>query len=123
MKLDKDLLRTILLQVEAFPHPRGWVEFMIANHSAEEIAHHIELLNEAGFLEADDVSDTSGYDWRAKRLTYDGHEFLDTIRDSEVWKATKGIAKKAGVASAKVLFEIGKSVAKEKLIELGVHLP
>ena len=55
-------------------------------------------------------------------LTYDGHEFLDTIRDNQVWKLTKDTAKKAGVGGLKVLVEVGKSYAKQKLIEHGVHL-
>jgi hypothetical protein len=123
MKLDKDLVREILLQVEAYPHPMGWVELNVPGHSAEEIAHHIELLDEAGFVEADDLTDTDGYDWRAKRLTYEGHEFLDTVRDGEVWRLTKETAKKTGVASVHALFEIAKSYAKQKLIEHGIHLP
>jgi hypothetical protein len=36
MKLDKDLVREILLQVEAYPHPMGWVGLSVSGHSAEE---------------------------------------------------------------------------------------
>lgn len=25
--------------------------------------------------------------WRPKRLTYQGHEFLETVRDTQVWPA------------------------------------
>lgn len=125
MKLDKDLVREILLQVEAYPHPVGWVELSVAGHSFEEIAHHVELLNEAGFVEADNatVAGLNGYDWRAKRLTYEGHEFLDTIRDAAAWRYTKETAKTIGVSSVRALYEIGKSYAKQKLIEHGVPLP
>jgi len=123
MKRDKDLVREILLQVEAYPHPMGWVELNVSGHSAEEIARHVELLDEAGFVEADDLTDTSGYDWRAKQLTYEGHEFLDTVRDGEVWRLTKETAKETGVASIHAIFEIAKSCAKQKLISHGVHLP
>jgi hypothetical protein len=56
------------------------------------------------------------------RLTFKGHEFLDTVRDSEVWKLTKESAQKAGVASVQVLFEIGKAYAKQKLAEHGISL-
>jgi hypothetical protein len=35
----------------------------------------------------------------------------------------KDTAKKTGVASVQALFEIGKSYAKQKLMERGVHLP
>ena len=121
MKLDKDLVREILLQVEASPEPREWIVLNISGHNQEEIAYHVEILDEAGFIEAQDLSSTSGYDWRPQRLTYEGHEFLDTVRDAEIWRLTKETAKKAGVASIKVLFEIGKSYARQKLIEHGVH--
>ncbi len=122
MKLEKDLVREILLQVEAWPDPRAWVSFNIPSHSKTELAEHIRLLDDAGFLDADDVTDTSGYDWQARRLTYEGHEFLDTVRDNEIWRLTKETAKKTGTASVQALFEIGKSYAKQKLIEHGVHL-
>jgi hypothetical protein len=94
MKLDKDLVREILLQVEAYPHPMGWVELSVPGHSAEEIAHHVELLDEAEFIEAQDLTTMDGYDWRAKRLTYEGHEFLETVRDGEVWRLTKETGQK-----------------------------
>jgi hypothetical protein len=55
-------------------------------------------------------------------LTYDGHELLDTIRDGELWKLTKDTAKKAGVGGLKILFDVGRSLAKQKLLEHGVHL-
>jgi hypothetical protein len=122
MKLDKELVREILLQVEASPEPTGWVDLTVDGHSQEEIAYHVQILDDAGFLEAEDLTSSSGYDWRPKRLTYEGHEFLDTIRDAEAWRFTKDTAKNAGVAGIKALFEIGKSYARQKLIEHGVHL-
>ena len=122
MKLDKDLVREILLQVEASPDPMAMVEIIAPDHSQEEIAYHVQILDEAGFIEALNLSSMSGYDWRPKRLTYQGHEFLDTIRDAEAWRITKETAKNAGVASIKALFEIGKSYARQKLVEHGVHL-
>ena len=38
----------------------------------------MQLLDEAFFLEAQELSSHDGYEWRPKRLTYEGHEFLDT---------------------------------------------
>ena len=61
----------------------------------------------------------NGYQWKPKRLTYRGHEFLDTIRDEEVWRRTKAGVTKMGGASIELLWEIGKAygkqVAQEKL--------
>jgi len=122
MKREMDSVREILLQIEAYDQPRGWVTLTVPSHTAKEIAYHVQILDEAGFIEADNLSDTSGYDWQAKRLTYEGHEFLDTVRDAEAWRFTKETAKKAGVSSLTALFEIAKSYARQKLIEHGVHL-
>jgi hypothetical protein len=62
------------------------------------------------------------YDWNAKCLTYQGHEFLDTVRDSEIWRRTKDSAAKAGAASVQILFSVATALAKQKLAELGVAL-
>ncbi len=123
MKLDKDLVREILLQVEANPDPMGWTELEFPGRSDEDVAYQVENLNEAGFLHADNLTSSSGYDWRAKQLTYEGHEFLETVRDPEIWRDTKEAAKKIGSSSVEVLFEIGKNFVKQKLAEHGVHLP
>ena len=123
MKLDKDLVREILLQIEASTTTTGWVELQLPGHSDEEVSYHVELLSEAGFLEAYDLTTLDGYEWRPKRLTYEGHEFLDTVRDPEIWRDTKEAAKKIGSSSVEVLFEIGKNFVKQKLAEHGVHLP
>ena len=122
MKLDKDLVRNLLLQIEAKPDPIGLIEITVAGHPREEVAYHIQILDEAGFIKAEDLSSYDGYDWRAERLTFDGHEFLDTVRDAKIWRRTKEIAKSTGVASVKALFEIGKSVAKQSLIAHGIDL-
>jgi hypothetical protein len=87
----------------------------------EEIAYHVQILDEGGLLEALDLTTMADYDWRPRRLTYNGHEYLDTIRDPEAWRFTKETAKNAGVAGIKALFDIGKSYARQKLIEHGVH--
>ena len=122
MKLDKDLVREILLQVEASPDPQGWIDVAVEGHSREDFAYHVQILDEAGFIEAYELTTMDGYDWRPKRLTYEGHEFLDTVRDGAAWRYTKETAKTIGVGSVKTLYEIGKSYAKQKLIEHGLPL-
>jgi hypothetical protein len=52
---------------------------------------------EAGLIEAQNLVTMQKYLWLPKRLTWDGHEFLDAIRDPEVWRRTK-----EGVASRRV---------------------
>lgn len=125
MKLDKELVREILLSVEACEQtPDSWIDLEIEGYGDQEISYHVLLLHEAGFLKAQDLSSLADFDWRPKRLTYRGHDFLDTVRDNEVWQRTKDGAEKAGVASLGLLLEIGKAYGKEILKEkLGIELP
>ncbi|SMF17406.1 Hypothetical protein SAMN02745962_02029 [Pseudomonas sp. LAIL14HWK12:I11] len=63
------------------------------------------------------------FDWRPQRLTIRGHEYLDTIRDTEVWRLTKAGAEKAGGVSLAVMLEIGKAYGKQVLRErLGLDI-
>ena len=125
MKLDKDLVREILLAIEASDQtPDSWIDLAIDSHSEDEVSYHVMLLHEAGLIVAQDLCSMSDFDWRPKRLTIRGHEFLDTVRDGEVWRRTKVGAEKAGVASIGFLLELGKAYGKQVLKErLGIELP
>jgi hypothetical protein len=66
----------------------------------------------------------SYYDWKAQRLTFQGHEFLDTIREPEVWRRTKEAAGKVGGAGLELLLAVGKAYAKQVLLEkTGIVVP
>ncbi|MNE98660.1 hypothetical protein D3C80_1972110 [compost metagenome] len=81
------------------------------------------LLDEAGLLSGISLGGINHFEWQPKRLTYKGHEFLDTVRDPEVWRRTKEGAEKAGVAGLAMLLELGKAYGKQLLKErLGLEL-
>jgi hypothetical protein len=124
MKLDKDLVREILLTIEAHDEPEGLIDLHIDDRPAEEISYHVRLLDEAGLLAALDTGGMDFFRWQPLRLTYRGHEFLDTVRDEEIWRRTKAGAEKAGVAGLSMLLDVGKAISKQILKErLGVELP
>jgi hypothetical protein len=123
MRLDKDLVRTILIAIEASDtDPLSGVDVRIPDRTEQEISYHIQLLDEARFITAEDLSTLGGYEWRAKRLTYNGHEFLDDIRDSRVWTETKKIAEDIGAGSVHMLFEIAKAYLTQQIRGYGLHL-
>jgi hypothetical protein len=124
MKLDKDLVREILLAIEAYDEPEGLIELHIDDRSPEEISYHVRLLDEAGLLAALNTGGLDHFRWQPLRLTYQGHEFLDTVRDGEVWRLTKVGVEKAGGASLAMMLEIGKAFGKQVLKDrLGIELP
>lgn len=113
MKRDFDLIRDILLKVEADEDAlgTGWIKLAIEGRDARIVSYHVRLLDEAGLLEAQDLESKGHFEWQPKRLTWAGHEFLDAARDEARWeKAKKLTAETAGNLSFEglkyVLFEL-----------------
>lgn len=96
VKRDMDLFRELLLKIEANPQMDGTREFYfnspedmgISGHSVEEVAYHLKLLIEAGFV---DGAVTVLLPMHVIRtLTNSGHDFLDNIRNDDIWRRVKG---------------------------------
>ena len=129
MKRDMDLIRQILLDVEA-----GKWSYEVArideNGSIDEdpalnlqlttVLYHLQIMHDAGFIKFLEMSDTH---LRLNGMTWAGHDFLDTIRDDENWRKTKEGAKKLGGAGFSFIVEVAKGVAKSELQKLGLPLP
>ena len=118
MKRDMDLVRDILFAIEASEtDPRAWIDLKLEGRSQQEVVYHVQLLGEAGLLIAQDLQTigASGYKHMPKRLTWQGHEFLDTIRDPEVWRQTKISAQKVGGFSLDVISALAKGFIKEQV--------
>jgi len=83
--------------------------------AAERVLTHLKLIEEAGFTKSMVVN---LHGWRLPQdieLTWEGHQFLEDIRDPDIWGKTKERAK--GVANMGVgfLWEIAKAEIKTKL--------
>jgi hypothetical protein len=106
MKRDMDLAREILLKLEASPQATGpgWINLQMDGHEPEEVFYHVRMLHEEGLLEAQNLSTTAGARWEPKRLTWQGHEFLEAARNEGLWTKAKKIAsEKVGGLSFDVL--------------------
>lgn len=123
MKRDMDLVRQILLEVEKQPDPRQPADLKIEGYDEGTIYYHVMLLSEAGLVEAIDFSHMTAVVWRPQRLTWVGHEFLDDIRDPEIWRRTKEGAQKVGGFGLDVFGALAKGLIKQKVKEhTGVDL-
>ena len=120
MKRDMDLVRTILLRVEAdakfdgMLNPASAADLGIEGHSDHEIAYNCAQLVEAGFLTGNTRMATQGTVIIGK-LTWQGHEFLDAVRDPDIWRKTKERAKTVTTVGIGFLWEIAKAEIKAKL--------
>ena len=126
MTRDMGVIRELLLKLESLPMRPGDIiiingqsaHLAIDGRSSGEIDYHLALIREAGFIDSPG-SQPAGVGITFRRLSWRGHEFLDTVRNPEIWRETKiGIAKIGG-ASAEFVWEIAKGyvkhLAKEKL--------
>ncbi|WP_297711076.1 DUF2513 domain-containing protein [Dysosmobacter sp.] len=117
MKLNHDCVRDVLLAVEAAPFENTYPEqlqSMLPQYSEDELVYTCLKLDEAGYLNAQFDQYLGGHlvlCW-IESMTFNGHEFLDTIRDDTNWGKVKDTAKKAGVFSMKALGQIAQGVAQ-----------
>ncbi|MGD0227705.1 MAG: DUF2513 domain-containing protein [Terriglobia bacterium] len=115
MERDMDLIRELLLQVDSNPKLDG-THYHIFNkpiegHSLQEVTYHVDLLFEAGYVKGTSTSDLP----MVTGLTWEGHEFLDHIRDSGVWASIKQRIKGLPGVSIALLGELGKAELMKRL--------
>jgi hypothetical protein len=113
MKRDMDLIRLLLLQQESGEDPPD-----LAKYDTEFIVYNIALMLDAGFLEGKVYSGASGKPQAATiiRMTWAGHDFLDSTRDPTIWKQAKDKVLKPGISwSFSILVEFLKAEAQRQL--------
>ncbi len=117
MKRDMELVRELLLKVEAAPEKPSWKDLVAAADEAEaqRILSHLKLIEEEGFVRSIVVNAGTYRLPQDIELTWKGHEFLNDVRDPEIWRRTKERAK--GVASIGVayMWELAKAEVKARL--------
>lgn len=103
MKRDADLVRDILLSVEA---DHSGIKSEITDQDI--INHHLHLMIEGGLLSGQEINEGQ---WQIYGLTWAGHELIDLIGDEVRWSAIKQKLNRKTCS-----FEIIKKIAR-KLIE------
>jgi hypothetical protein len=108
VKLDTDLCRSILLQMEAADVGGDEIiEVRVDGHSPAEINYHLRALSEAGLVRCYEIPDSDSdapTHFAPVAVTWDGHQFLDKTRDNGIWAKAKelALAKTGGIALAVV---------------------
>ena len=89
MKRNPDLIRAIILDIEARGTPMELIDPQVDGHNELEISYHVMLLEDAGLIRAMDRSAIGIFRWSAGALTWQGHELAEYLRDDELWEAAK----------------------------------
>jgi hypothetical protein len=119
VKRDMELLRSILLKFEA-ESPAN--TFKINEPNAPEgvapdiFVAHCALLRDAGFIKHKE--DLIGRKDKTCEITWEGFEFLDTVRDPEIWRKTREAAEKARGFTVEILQDLAKGFIKTQLMKL-----
>lgn len=120
MKRDMDLVREIMLKVEALP-PGPPVLYRIGEVEDLVLLNHLEMLIEAGLVRGK-ISRSQGSRGDVigiSTLTWEGHEWIDTVRDPRVWDETIAALQESGASPS---FELTKAVAT-RILRMRVGLP
>jgi hypothetical protein len=111
MKRDMELARQILMRIEAQENYRDDISCDFEGYNEEQVHYHIMLLHEAGLAVALNASSMQGIHWIPQRLTWQGHEFLESARDNTIWSKAKEIMAKTGGFA----FEVAKPLLVDLL--------
>ena len=115
---DFERIRKILLLVDgdSLEHfDSGWVWARGSEFFVESDKYQIVLLSQAEFLECTDISMASVVPDRL-RITFAGHDYLDSIRDDGIWNKTKqAVAETGGSATLEIIKSLATGFLKKKI--------
>jgi hypothetical protein len=121
MKRDMDLIRELLLKLESVPSEMGGVfsfspedkEVSVEGYTPAQIEYHLSLLREIGFIECPGSQPMLGITFSG--LTWAGHDYIDAVRDPDIWRKTKQGVDAAGGFTIDILRELAKGFIKTQI--------
>ena len=119
MKLNQDCIRDLMLYLEDSLTLSNSIDIdcysndsFLKGYSKEDLSYTALKLIEANYINAkiENFLDTVFPYISIKSITYNGHKFLDTIRDDNVWTKTKGLLSCFKSVSIEVVSETASKV-------------
>lgn len=117
MRLKPECVRDVLLHLE---ENLSLNDFILTNninlqeYSHEDIVYTVKKLMEANYINAQFHGYDNEINYQISSITWDGHQFLDNIRDNNIWKNTKEILSNFSSTSINIM----QKVATQILINL-----
>ena len=105
-KLEELDSKTGAIQLSDFPKEKDY-----------EYSYHVKLLIDAGLINGEMINTIGRHakSFMIQSLTWNGHEFLDTIKNDNVWDKTKSTFKEGGLS---MTFDLAKEVATNITLSL-----
>ncbi len=118
MKRDMDLARRILLAIESSVDDEpASIKLDFAGYDQLHLSQHVRLLHEAGLIHAIQTHGLNAVTaWIPHSLTWQGHDFLDAVRDEAVWQHVRGKeAMAAGDLPTQIIYTLALDALRRKL--------
>lgn len=119
MKLNNDCIRDILLFIESntdfeklFIDPDALVN-SLQSYDKNTIYYHIRMISQANLV--DNVLFAGNEPYTISSLSWEGHQYLDNIRDDKVWKLLKEKTNQLSSVSLKILISLAPKLIEKYL--------
>ncbi|MFS8541588.1 MAG: DUF2513 domain-containing protein [Tissierellales bacterium] len=115
MKLNHECVRDLMLYIEEnleYGYLIKVNDVKIKDYSQDEIIYAADKLLEAGYLDGQKIVTLSDKipEITITSITWNGHQFLDNIRDNKVWEHTKSILSKFSSVSINIISNVAAQV-------------
>lgn len=120
MKRDLNLIRNMLLRIEELNSTKQKItieSFLDLCADSALISLHIELLIDSNYIETSEPIYCGVIkDFLIYRITSDGYDYLDSIRENSIWERTENMLFKVGGSAAlDVVKSVAVSIVKTRL--------
>jgi len=118
VKRDAELIRKMLIAIEECPADERINSFNFEGYDHDTVVRHLELLIDAGLVDGEVIhyvsSDPSNF--VVHDLTWEGHDFVDAVRDETIWKKVKEkLLKPTGSWTFGLIVEYAKAEIRSRL--------
>ena len=118
MKLNYELIRDLLLAAEDQENDSSLSQKELDevidkfDYTFDELTYHLKRLEEADYITIHTQTlSNQTINYKLKSITWNGHQFLDTIRSNKIWNVTKDVAKDLKIKSISAFSQIAVQVA------------
>lgn len=120
MKRDLDTIRYVLLRLEEIDRDCITPDALVDDdHSEDEVKFHLRLLADVNYIKAHVAENISGYyTVVVYRITMQGYDYLDSVRDPNIWGKIKEKLQKLHGGAVSVALDIVKSIGTELILKL-----
>lgn len=86
MRFEQEFMRKLLARIKEVQWDGGYHDLRIEDRPERVVSRYIQLLDEAGLIDAADFSTHNTMCWRAKWITEAGERFLRAAQNERCWQ-------------------------------------